>query len=117
MTQAIAERTEAEKMRLAQETVDYLNELMALDEHAISWLMRQYIECNIPLTEHPTVQVQQLQSAHSECVVGVIGILNGLIGARDGIFYMLANCSYATVMLIGFSVVTEEQRLQFKGLK
>ena len=117
MTQAITERTEEEKMRLAQETVDYLNELMALDEHAISWLMRQYIKCNIPLTEHPTVQVEPLQSAHSECVVGVLGIINGLIGARDGIGYMVANCSDATGKLIGFSVVTEEQRLQFKGLK
>lgn len=117
MTQAIAERTEEEKMRLAQETVDYLNELMALDEHAISWLMRQYIECNIPLTEHPTVQVNQLQSAHSECVVGLIGIINGLIGARDGIGYMVANYSDETAKLIGFSVVTEEQRKQLKGLQ
>lgn len=69
-------RTEDEKKTLAQEVVDYLNEVLALDATALHDLIEHRVPCNDALTHHATTQVTE------GGVVGLLGILNGLVGAR-----------------------------------
>lgn len=66
--------------RSVQETIDFLNELLKLDEPAITRLIESRVACNEDLTEHPTVQVQDVVGAPS---VGLLGILNGLFGTDE----------------------------------
>ena len=69
-------RTEDEKRQLAQEVVDYLNEVLALDPEALYGLIENRVPCNEALTNHATTQV-------SNGRVGLLGILNGLVGVRS----------------------------------
>src|SRR5689334_4760139 len=90
MNQSIQQRTEEEKTKLAQEMVDYLNELLELDSNAVNQLMNTYIECNHLLAHHPTVQVYQMSEEAPVYGVGALGLLNGFIGERDHVGYVTA---------------------------
>ena len=77
-------RERSRKMEhLSEEHVDkvvaYLNELVALDKDAIERLIEARVPCNEKMASHPHVQVQ---GAEGNAVVGLLGIVNGLMGAQ-----------------------------------
>lgn len=117
MTTAIVERAENVKHQLAVETVEYLNELLAIDPDGIDSAFSVATDCDPDLGEHPTLQVWAIQSAQPEYAVGVLGIINGLIGVRDGVGYITAVYDDDSGRLIRFDVTTEEQRAKMKPLK
>jgi hypothetical protein len=57
--------------------VNFLNELLKLDNDMINCLCFQRIPCNQLIVNHPSVQVSQI---NNNFCVGLLGILNGLIG-------------------------------------
>jgi len=74
------DRTEEEKVKLATEVITYLNEVLALDPEAITNLCEQRVFANPELVNHPTTQIGALRD--SSPAVGLLGILNGLIGVQ-----------------------------------
>jgi hypothetical protein len=62
------------------EAIAYLNELIALDKTAISFILSARFECNIALADHTTVQAT---SHYGGSYVGVMGIINGLFGVDN----------------------------------
>ena len=68
---------------LIDRTIAYLNELKDADPQAMRDLIETRVPCNTALADHPTVQVQARKEGGF--VVGLLGILNGLLGAdTDG---------------------------------
>ena len=67
--------------QLADRIVAFLNELNAIDPKATTLLFSHRVECNRALADHPTVQVGG--DTPDDRRVGMIGILNGLVGARE----------------------------------
>lgn len=59
-------RTEEEKRKLAQELCDFLNSLVARDAEALDLLIEHRVPCNIPMRDHPTVQVVSSGAANQE---------------------------------------------------
>jgi hypothetical protein len=114
-TKAILTRTEEEKLRLAHETVDYLNELLALSPEAMDALMKHHVDCEAALADHPTVQAVAVQASQPAYVVGVLGIINGLIGEREGIGYVVAGFDDETGKLTRFMVTSHTQHAELKG--
>jgi len=114
----ILARSEAAKLQLAQETVDYLNELHKLHETAISALVNYRVPANCELSEHPTVQTEEVPwTASPAYIIGMLGVINGLIGVgEDGVGYVVASYDDESGKLLGFSVPTKEQREQLRGL-
>jgi hypothetical protein len=67
-----------------QQTVDFLNSLIAIDREAISQLFAEHTACNCELMDHPAVQVQGLKVNDVLCgQVAPLGIINGLFGVYD----------------------------------
>lgn len=62
------------------ETVAFLNELLALDHQAITALIKNHVTCNEQLAAHQTVQVLL---GDGEYFVEALGILNGLFGIDE----------------------------------
>jgi hypothetical protein len=63
-------------------TLKFLNELVETDPEAMRNLVETRVPCNQALADHPTVQVR---SEEGQCSVGLLGILNGLLGTdTDG---------------------------------
>lgn len=82
-------RSHDEKVKLALEVCGYLNELIALDRDAVQSLMAQRVSCNADLLQHPTTQVGT-DEGPGPCV-GLLGVINGLIGAdRNSFPYVMA---------------------------
>lgn len=71
-------RSHDEKVRLALNICDFLNELVNLDRSAVQQLVAQRVPCNEGIANHPTVQVP-MDEELSPCL-GLLGVLNGLIG-------------------------------------
>ena len=71
--------------------INFLNELVKLDNKAMRDLVETRVLCNKELADHPTVQVSSSDGDNFR--VGLLGILNGLCGAResDGWGYIAAN--------------------------
>lgn len=65
---------------LAQQIVDYLNDLLERDTPAIAALVANRVPCNAALADHPTCQVSM---QHGGFHVGILGLLNGLCGVDD----------------------------------
>jgi hypothetical protein len=65
---------------LAKRIVDYLNELVSLDNKAIEDLVNTRVPCNQALVNHPTCQVAV---TNEQGRVGLLGLLNGLVGVFD----------------------------------
>lgn len=76
---------------LADYIIKFLNELAEADPALMHKLVETRVPCNEVIAEHPTVQVQKVEDG--EYVVGLLGILNGIVGARpeDGYGYIAAN--------------------------
>ena len=72
--------TKATKQDLADLLIKRLNEISKTDPTAMEWLLKNRVECNDALADHPTVQVN---SEGDKPMVGMLGILNGLVGAID----------------------------------
>ena len=96
-------RTEKEKIELAQSICHFMNDLVKFDKDAIHALIETRIICNQELANHPTVQV--LQPKNSEIAsVGLLGILNGFIGIDENqLGYIAANFDENN-QLIGFDL-------------
>jgi len=56
-----------------------LNEFVATDQEAIKLLIENRVPCNEEMKNHPTIQVQCDKEGNNP-EVGLLGILNGLIG-------------------------------------
>lgn len=99
MERAEREKTEREKIlarlrersgkmeHLSEENVDkvvaYLNELVSIDREAVERLVETRVQCNVAMAGHPTVQVMEDEEGNP--VVGVLGVINGLVGTQpDG---------------------------------
>lgn len=68
---------------LAQQVVDFLNSLLTVDRDAVDALIKNRVPCNTAMREHPTVQVDIDETKQAR--VGLLGILNGLVGVdTDG---------------------------------
>ena len=81
-------RSEADKVKLAQEFCDYLNELIELDRDAIHNLVETRVHANDELGRHPTAQLSR-ESADEPLGIGALGLLNGVIGVdADGWGYV-----------------------------
>jgi hypothetical protein len=72
--------------------------MLALDPAAIHDLCESRVACNEALAGHPTVQVQETDSAR---YVGILGVLNGIFD--DGARRICAH--YDRNVVVGFSVV------------
>lgn len=80
------DRTEEEKVHLAQEMCEYLNDLIKLDPDAVHNLCETRVPCNASLGNHHSVQVVGCSPSP---LVGLLGILNGFIGTQpDGWGYI-----------------------------
>jgi len=88
-----------------QETVDFLNELLKVDNQAINTLFSVRMACNKDLADHNTVQVGVFPPDYFQ--VGMIGILNGLFGKDEfGWGHICAN--YDNGNIVGFSMLTTD---------
>lgn len=91
-------RERAAKMETGEnvdQVVAFLNSLVALDREAMDRLVETRVQCNKDLADHPTVQV--MEDDEGNAVVGVLGIINGIIGTqpewahKPGYGYIAAN--------------------------
>ncbi len=64
----------------AHKVVAFLNDLLEYDRPAVAALIANRVPCNKKMAEHPTVQVN---AQHGGYHVGLLGILNGLCGAKE----------------------------------
>lgn len=58
--------------------IKVLNQAIELDKEAITALLFLRVSCNEDLANHDTIQV--LASTHKNYQVGVLGIINGILG-------------------------------------
>lgn len=65
---------------LADQFIDVLNELIEADSTAIQDLIEHRVSCDEELGVHPTVQTMLDGKAYT---VGLLGILNGLVGVIE----------------------------------
>ncbi len=63
------------------EVIAYLNELVSVDKEAMERLIETRVRCNDQMAEHPTVQV--VKGGDGNTMVGLLGILNGLVGTQS----------------------------------
>lgn len=95
-------RTNEEKRQLASEICDYLNEIREADPDALQRLVGTYVRCNDRLMYHSTTQVD---ASSGKPMVGLLGIINGLIGVDESQWgYVAAIFDDADGHLEGFRV-------------
>ncbi len=70
-----------------RDMVDFLNELLRLDPHAMGELMGTHVKCNKDLADHPSVQV----TAEDRPRVGLLGLVNGYLGHKRAQVVMLTD--------------------------
>jgi hypothetical protein len=74
---------------MKQKIIDLLNDEVTRDPAAMHCLVNQRITCNRALEDHPAIQIGT--SAEGKATVGIVGLLNGIIGTRaDGEGYLAA---------------------------
>lgn len=92
--------------KLAQQCADLLNDALKLDPTAVATLVGMRVPCNEKLADHPTIQVRQ--DGENTFSVGLLGLLNGIIGANAKNHGYLAaayevvcpkGCTFSTGML------------------
>ncbi len=62
--------------------IEVLNEALSLDAEAMRNLVLSRVECNDALAKHPTIGVVTEHGRPFR--VGLLGVLNGMFGFRDG---------------------------------
>lgn len=82
--------------------VAFLNELVKVDPKALQALIESRVECNEIIAKHPSVQVQTTEQGHR---LGVLGLLNGLVGSTDS---FIAASFDKSGQLIGFTILGSE---------
>lgn len=98
-------RTDQEKRALASSVVDYLNEIVKLDPDALHQLCETRVPCNQALSDHATTQMAGTVGSPE---VGLLGILNGLVGKRaDGWGYIAGVYDDDTGKLTHFQMVAD----------
>lgn len=83
--------TKEERLQLAHDFIRVLNSAVALDAAAMHKLAEFRVRCNNELAQHPEIQVRTIQESNSHGVaalvdvhrVGLIGILNGILGTDE----------------------------------
>lgn len=70
-------------VNLARRIVALLNEMLSLDPNATLELMRLHVSCNESLAGHPTIQVGATDAHSFTYEVGLLGVLNGLVGVNS----------------------------------
>lgn len=100
-------RTNEEMFALACDICAYLNEIVALDQPAMHALTEHRVACGAALRAHATTQVVV---EHDVGHVGLLGVLNGLIGVRADGWGYLAGVYDDDGQLLGFMPVA---RLEF----
>ena len=94
-----------DKLDLATELVDYLNDLVELDKSAINALVNHRVPCNESLDKHPTVQAF---GPDNNVTIGMLGILNGLCGVNNkGRGPIEAVCDKTSLKLKSFQVAKD----------
>jgi hypothetical protein len=73
--------THQKEAKLAEKIARFLNEALDSDYNAIATLTGMRIPCNKALADHPTIQVRAEKDG--TFTLGLIGLLNGLIGADE----------------------------------
>ncbi len=69
-----------------QIVVNFLNEIHAIDPTVLPALIGMRVPCNETLANHPSIQCEKKRderNGNEEYRVGLMGILNGLVGIRD----------------------------------
>ena len=80
---------EALSMAMAKQAVEVLNRALEADPHAITFLMKQRVVCNMTLAKDPTIQVAKGNITYS---MSALGVINGIVGIReDGWGYVAAH--------------------------
>lgn len=96
-----------------QEVVDFLDELLKVDQAAITALFSMRTACNKKLAEHETVQVGGQGNYYQ---VGMIGVFNGLFGIDEhGWGHIAAN--YDNGVITCFELLTPERVASFVSNK
>ena len=69
-----------------KEILTVLNDAVACDTEAVSKLIDQRVRCNLKLAAHDTIQVQGDKDNLAATYVGLLGMLNGVIGVDRNVF-------------------------------
>lgn len=83
--------TKEERLRLANEFIRVLNEAVELDKAALHKLIEFRVRCSKALADHPMIQVRTTQESNNTGAamlvdvhrVGLLGILNGILGVDE----------------------------------
>jgi hypothetical protein len=97
------DRTEPEKIALAQSLIEFMNELVKIDKNAIHALIETRVICNKELVGHPTVQVSLPENSEIASV-GLLGILNGFVGVDNEQWGYMTSIYDDDGRLIGFDL-------------
>lgn len=65
---------------LGKRVVDFLNEVHAIDASVLPLMISRRVACNDALGDHPTCQVNVTRHG---CEIGLLGLLNGLVGVYE----------------------------------
>lgn len=80
------------KRAFALQAVDVLNRALEADPVAINELLKVRTPCNMKLADDPSIQVATLSADLQLFDVGIMGIINGIIGADPEGFGFVAVC-------------------------
>jgi len=89
----------------AEQIVDLLNEIHALDPKVLKPLIETRVPCNQAIVDHPTITVDG-ESPTGPCTVGLLGILEGIAGIDGKLIAMRSDQKTGDV--VGFLVVPFE---------
>lgn len=85
---------------IADRVTSLMNELLALDPDAVCRIVETRVQCGDRVAGHPHVQVSS-DNGNPPYMLGIMGILNGIIGA-DGKRFVIANLD-ENGRVVGFS--------------
>ncbi len=88
--------------------VAFLNELVKVDPKALQALITARVECNEIIAKHPSVQVQEMDGTYQ---LGILGLLNGLVGAGENFGYIAATFDKEEGVLQGFTLIPPESSI------
>jgi len=104
---------------LADLLIERLNEITAYDPEAMRRLLEARVECNDALADHPSVQVRARPG--EPCRVGLLGVLQGIVGGRVEEPHTMAGAGLIAAVLaddgslLGFRRTELEDNLAYGG--